>query len=144
MDTDRYVDWRRSDSLELLSQLTEIWFLLSCKQTLQANSINIILDKAPNVRTFGIRNNGSLRGDIEKECAAISRQIDYFTIRSTDFTAMKLILAHVEHFTTITFTIDWSSSTNWTKIIEYLEGKGKKFVVTDRYRTIQIWLKNDE
>ena len=50
LDIDWFVDWQRSNSLELLSkmidlsQLTaEVRFLLSCKQTLQANSIKLII-----------------------------------------------------------------------------------------------------
>ena len=55
---------------------------------------------------------------------------------------MKSILEHVNQFNTITLKCDWSSSKNWREIIEYLQDKGKKFLVTDGYRSIQIWLKD--
>ncbi len=126
-----------------LSQLKEIWFLLSCKQTFQASQINTILEKAPDVRTFGIKNNGTLRSNIEVQCAAISRQINHLTIRSPDSDAMKLIVEHVEHLSTITFICDWSSSKTWTKMIKWLREKERKFSITDDHRSLQVWMENN-
>jgi hypothetical protein len=119
--------------------LKDVWFLLSCKQTLQASEINTILEKAHNVRTFGITNNGSLRDNFELQCADISNQINHLTIRSSDTSTMLLTLEHVQHLSTITFMCDWSSSTTWTKMIKYLQEKEMKFSITDDYRSIQIW-----
>ncbi len=119
--------------------MKDIWFLLSNKQTLQASQINAILEKAHNVRTFGIKNNGSLRDHFELQCAGISNQINHFTIRSLDISTMLLTLEHVQHLPMITFMCDWSSSTTWTKIIKYLQEKEMKFSITDDYRSIQIW-----
>ncbi|CAF1247954.1 unnamed protein product [Rotaria sp. Silwood1] len=149
LDIDWYEDWQRSGSFELLSklisfsQLKEVWFLLSCKQTLQASKINTILEKAPNVHTFGIKNNGSLRGNIDKECAAISSQIEHLIIHSLDTDAMKLILERVEHLAKITFICNWSSSTTWIKMITWLREKEKKFSVTSDHRSLQVWLKEN-
>jgi hypothetical protein len=149
LDIDWYDDWKRSGSFELLSklidlsQLKEIWYLLSCKQTFQASTLNTILEKAPDVRTFGIKNNGSLRSNIEDECAAISRQIDHLTIRSIDTDAMVLILEHVEDLSTITFICDWSSSKTWRKMIRCLREKERKFSITDDHRCVKVWLKNN-
>ncbi|CAF1338599.1 unnamed protein product [Adineta steineri] len=148
LDIDHFDDWQRSSSFECLSklinlsQLKEIYFLLSCKATFQASKINTILEKAINVRTFGIKNNGSLRDHTENQCAAISPQIEHFIIRSPDTCAMKVIAEHVEHISTITFSCDWSSSTTWKKIIKWLMEKEKKFSVTDDYRSIRIWMKD--
>lgn len=121
------------------SQLKDIWFLLSNKQTLQASKINAILEKAHNVQTFGIKNNGSLRDNFELQCAGISNQINHFTIRSLDISTMLLTLEHVQNLPMITFMYDWNSSTTWTKIIKYLQEKEMKFSITDDYRSIQIW-----
>ncbi|CAF1451028.1 unnamed protein product, partial [Rotaria sp. Silwood1] len=149
LDIDWYEDWQRSGSFELLSklikfsQLKEVWFLLSCKQTLQASKINTIVEKAPNVHTFGIRNNGSLRGNIDEECAAISSHIEHLIIHSLDINAMKLILERVEHLSKITFKCDWSSSTTWIKMITWLREKEKKFLVTSDHRSLQVWLKEN-
>lgn len=51
---------------------------------------------------------------------------------------MLLTLEHVQHIPMITFIYNWSSSTNWTKIIKYLQEKEMKFSVADDYRSIQI------
>jgi hypothetical protein len=123
--------------------LKEVWFLLSCKQTFQAQNINTILEKAPDVRTFGIKNNGSLRSNMENECAAISDQIDHLIIRSPDINGMKLIVEHVKHLPTITFMCDWSSSTTWTKMIKWLRENEKKFSTTDDHRSLQVWLEKN-
>lgn len=145
----KFIDWQQSNSLKLLSKLidlshlTEIWFLLSREQTLQADGINMILSKARKVRTFGVRNIGNLRGDIEKQCAAISHQIESFIIHSPDMAAMTSILEHVEQFNTITLKCDWSSPKDWRKMARSLHQQGKKFLVTEDYRSIQIWLKGD-
>jgi hypothetical protein len=126
-----------------LSQLKDVWLLYSCKQTFHAGFINALLEKAPNVRTFGIKNNGSWRSVMEDECSALSRQIDHLTIRSLDTSSIKLILERVEHLFTITFICDWSSSDTWRKIIPWLRGKEKKFSITADHRSLQVWLKKN-
>ncbi|CAF4982992.1 unnamed protein product, partial [Rotaria sp. Silwood1] len=149
LDIDWSEDWQRSGSFELLSklinlsQLKEIWFLSSCKQTLQATKINTILEKAPNVHTFGIQNNGSFRGNIKKEFSVISNQIEHLIIQSIDIDAMKLILLHVKHISKITFICNSRSLTTWTKFIEWLHEKEKKFSISSDRRSLQIWLKKE-
>ncbi|CAF1651393.1 unnamed protein product [Rotaria magnacalcarata] len=149
LDIDEFDDWQRSGSFGLLSQLVnlaqlkEIWFLLSNRQSFQANTINSILKKAPGVRIFGIANNGSLRDNPEYECAVLSRQIDHLIIRSPDITGMKLILERVEHLSTITFMCGWSLSTTWKKILKWLHEKEKKYSITADYRSLQVFLKQN-
>ncbi|UJR38731.1 hypothetical protein I4U23_031396 [Adineta vaga] len=149
LDIDHYDRWQESSSFELLSklvnlsQLKEIYFLLSNKQTFQASHVNTILEKATNVRTFGVKNNGSLRDNPENECAALSRQIEHLIIRSPDITNMKVIAEHVQHLSTITFICEWSSSRTWKEVINWLKRKERKFSVTDDHRSIQIWMKNN-
>ena len=149
LNIDDFICWHQLSSFELfstlinLSQLNEIWLFISCREGFDRKAINNLLERTPNVHTFGISYNNDLKLIIEEVCSVLSHRIDHLKVRVNYIDYMKLILERVEHVSTITFIYNWRLLTHQTEMIEWLNKKQRKFSIANDHQSLQVWLKKN-